>query len=198
MLDIIYDKTDKGREEIASRKFGLSVKTRSLLLLIDGKTAASDLLAKLSSVGLDISRLDELIEGDFIGPRAIAEPESQAAQEAADASQPAPNLASTATEQASSFREGMSDADRFQAVYRFYNESIKANLGFRGFTLQLKVEKAADMADFEQLRVPFLKAVMKVCDRDTARKLRDRLDPLLYLGDIHLDSFIEVKKNGTE
>ncbi len=197
MLDIIYDKTDKGREEIASRKFGLSVKTRSLLLLIDGKTAASDLLAKLSSVGLDISRLDELIEGDFIGPRLIPEPESQAAQEAAVASEPA-RLASTATEQASSFREGMSDADRFQAVYRFYNESIKTNLGFRGFTLQLKVEKAADMADFEQLRVPFLKAVMKVCDRDTARKLRDRLDPLLYLGDIHLDSFIEVKKNGTE
>ncbi|MBR7782020.1 hypothetical protein [Undibacterium luofuense] len=195
MLDTIYDKTDKGREEIASRKFGLSVKTRSLLLLIDGKTPANDLLAKLSSVGLDISRFDELIEGDFIGPKAVPEPE---AQPALATSTPQAESNSATTESASAFREGMSDADRFQAVYRFYNESIKANLGFRGFTLQLKVEKAADMSDFEQLRIPFLKAVMKVCDRDTARKLRDRLDPLLYLGDIHLDSFIEVKKNAAE
>jgi hypothetical protein len=195
MLDIIYDKTDKGREEIASRKFGLSVKTRSLLLLIDGKTSAHDLLAKLSSVGLDISRFDELIEGDFIGPKAVPEPE---AQPAAATSAPQTESNSAANESVSAFREGMSDADRFQAVYRFYNESIKANLGFRGFTLQLKVEKASDMSDFEQLRIPFLKAVMKVCDRDTARKLRDKLDPLLYLGDIHLDSFIEVKKNAAE
>jgi hypothetical protein len=49
----------------------------------------------------------------------------------------------------------MSDADRFQAVYRFYNESIKANLGFRGFTLQLKVEKAADMADLNNCAFRF-------------------------------------------
>ena len=72
------------------------------------------------------------------------------------------------------------NARRFQAISKFFNDTIKSTLGFRGFTLQLKVERAANMQDFEDLRNIYIDAVLKAKGKDVARGLRDRLDQLLY------------------
>src|SRR3712207_7164496 len=46
LMTAFYDKTDKGREEIATRKHHLSARLRSLLLVIDGKHDAEGILEK--------------------------------------------------------------------------------------------------------------------------------------------------------
>ncbi|MBV7538390.1 hypothetical protein KW842_21680 [Duganella sp. sic0402] len=65
------------------------------------------------------------------------------------------------------------------AVYDFYTRTIKSTIGLRGFTLQLKVEKAATLDDLRQLRDPYVEAVLKAKGRDQAALLAQQLDQLL-------------------
>ncbi|MEO7497460.1 MAG: hypothetical protein ABIT83_10045, partial [Massilia sp.] len=85
--------------------------------------------------------------------------------------------------------EFASDAERFRALYDFYNQTIKSAIGLRGFTLQLKVEKAGDLAAMRALRLPYLQAVYKSKGSEMVRSLRDRLDHLLG-GKPAVDDFI--------
>lgn len=66
-----------------------------------------------------------------------------------------------------------------RAVYEFYTKTIKSTIGLRGFSLQLKVEKAATLEELRQLRDPFLEAVQKAKGRDKAALLAQQLDQLL-------------------
>ncbi len=59
-----YDKTEKGREEIATRKYQLPTRLRSLLVLVDGRQTDEDLVQKMGALGLNESSLQKLqIEG---------------------------------------------------------------------------------------------------------------------------------------
>ena len=62
----IFEKTQRGRDEIATRKYGLASRLRWLLVLIDGKTNKAELLQKVSGLGLDAESLSELVNSDFI------------------------------------------------------------------------------------------------------------------------------------
>ena len=59
-----YDKTDKGRDEIATRRFQLPTRLRSLLVLVDGKQTDDELIQKMAALGLNELSLSKLeIEG---------------------------------------------------------------------------------------------------------------------------------------
>lgn len=188
MFASIYDKTDKGRQEIATRQFQLQNRLRTLLVMVDGKQSAAELLRKVQALGLDESSVQELIDGDFISPIkdsvevVTTLPVTPDALEPVQYQQGSPDPSTVSTSVSDVPLPELSGAEQFQAVYRFFNETIKANLGFRGFALQLKVERAGNLEDFEYLRIPFLEAVMKAKGRDFARNLRDQLDILLYQG----------------
>jgi len=174
MSTAVYDKSDKGREEIATRAHHLAPRLRTLLVLIDGRHNVADLLAKVAGLGLNEQNLAELLEGGFIRDIAAA------------AATPAPAPASAAVAPASApaaeavLPEGQ---NQFEAIYHFYNETIKNTLGLRGYGLQLKVEKAGSVEDFRELRRAYLEAVQKSRGPEMARSLRERLDQLLYLGE---------------
>ena len=68
---------------------------------------------------------------------------------------------------------------QFQSVYDFYNKTIKNTIGLRGFTLQLKVEKASSVAELRELRQPYIEAVQKARGSETAAALARQLDQLL-------------------
>ena len=70
-------------------------------------------------------------------------------------------------------------AERFRALYAFYNQTIKSTIGLRGIVLQLKVEKAGGIEDFRAPRLPYLQAMFKAKRREVAASLRDHLDTLL-------------------
>ncbi|MFP5393660.1 MAG: hypothetical protein ACLGI6_19265 [Gammaproteobacteria bacterium] len=65
-MSILFDKTDKGREEIATRKYRVSPRLRSLLVMIDGQRPLEDLLANLGAIGVTEESIDELLRDEFI------------------------------------------------------------------------------------------------------------------------------------
>lgn len=178
-MTAIYDKTDKGREEITTRKNGLPSRLRPLLVMIDGKKAANELLEKVAGLGLGADSLGELVDGGYI--QAVTQPEP--------AAPPPPPVEVPA---AAAAADAPVPENRFMAVYQFYNETIKSMIGLRGYALQLKVEKAATLEELRQLRQPYLDAVLKAKGNETARSLRSRLDALLGAEENHPASLIEA------
>lgn len=191
MNSCIYDKTDKGREEIATRKYHVAAKLRTLLVMIDGRQPLSGLMKNLGPLGLSEEHVDQLLSEEYIvlvggaPSESAAEPAPQAVARApvsARARMLARNAARQERMQGTEQDEQPDVADeaiRFRALYAFYIETIKATLGLRGLPLQLKVEKAAAIGDFRALRLPYLQAAFKAKGRDAALDLRERLDDLL-------------------
>lgn len=63
---IIFDKTESGRTEIATRGQTVAPRLRTLLLLVDGKTGNEELLRKVAGLGLGQTHLDELLQAGLI------------------------------------------------------------------------------------------------------------------------------------
>jgi hypothetical protein len=177
MTNSIFDKTDKGREEIATRKYHLATRLRTLLLLIDGKHRTEDLLTKLTGMGLTEESLTELLNDGFI--QAVATAPAAARPQAA----PVTPQASVQAAVSSGARILPDGQTQFEAIYHFYTETIKSTIGLRGYGLQLKVEKAGTIEELRELRRPYLEAVLKAKGNEMARGLRLRLDELLYYGE---------------
>jgi hypothetical protein len=176
MQNIIFDKTDKGREEIISRKYRLATRLRTLLVMIDGKHSSTDLLAKVASLGLNQASIDDLENQGFIQRQGVATaaPRPSPAVAAVQAAAPVTTLEDTQNSQINS-------VELFQVLYDFYTETIKQNLGLRGYNIQFIVERATTLQDFHELRAPFLDAINKSQTEKKALELRDQLDELLSI-----------------
>lgn len=178
MTTCVYDKTDKGREEIATRKYHVPPRLRTLLVMIDGKRSSDALITDLNGIGLNQASFDQLLRDDYIRLVALAAtPPAPAPAPVQREVAPVPQL-----ETASPREDSVAPADsgeRFRSLYDFFNQTIKSTIGLRGIGLQLKVEKCSSVDDFRALRLPYLEAVHKARGRETALSLRDRLDGLL-------------------
>jgi hypothetical protein len=159
MQNIIFDKTDKGREEIITRKFHLASRLRTLLVLVDGKHTSDDLLGKVAAIGLTQASLEELEQQGYIQRQNSS-------------------IVQTDDDYANS---QINSIELIQVLYNFYTESIKQNLGLRGYNLQFIVERATTLQDFHDLRTAFLDAVNKVQSEKKAFEIRDQLDELLSI-----------------
>lgn len=177
----IFDKSDKGREEIVTRKYKLAPRLRSLLVLVDGKKSARELLLQVVGLGLDQDSLDHLYEQQFIepssSPMAMVKPMPIQQQDDSASDEKVDVLA--AIPQVDGSKVGLIGASQLLALQTFFNTTIKSTIGLRGFTLQLKVERATSLEDFRNLRQPYYEAVGKAKGQDMALALRERLDQLL-------------------
>lgn len=79
-LKAVYKKTQKGQEEMARRTV-LGMRERTLLVMVDGKTTAADLLARAQHMPDPQGLLAKLIDGGFIEAEraAVAPPTMSAA-----------------------------------------------------------------------------------------------------------------------
>jgi hypothetical protein len=174
----VYDKTEKGREEIATRKYQLPARLRTLLVMIDGRHPLETVLSKIGGLGLSGASVDELFEQGYIalvpGAEVVPEPVKAPVRKLPLAKRPHIPSASVQNEIA-----GMHEAESYATVLDFYTQTIKQVLGLRGFTLQLKVDKAATLAELAALREPYLEAIEKAKGEELARSLAERLDKLL-------------------
>jgi hypothetical protein len=66
MSAIIYEKSDKGREEIATRRYQLPSRLRTLLVTIDGIHSADALLKNVAGLGLGEQSIQFLLDQQFI------------------------------------------------------------------------------------------------------------------------------------
>ncbi|PFH07973.1 hypothetical protein BCF11_0323 [Collimonas sp. PA-H2] len=191
---IIFDKTERGRTEIATRGQTVAPRLRTLLLLVDGKTSSDELLRKVAGLGLGQEHLEELLQAGLI--QASGDDGAAAVSTAATATTAAVPAAAPAPQAAAAPAKSIAPAapipleqilppgqTQFEAIYHFYNDTIKSMIGLRGYGLQLKVERASSVEDFRELRQAYLEAVLKAKGEEIARSLRGRLDQLLYLGE---------------
>ncbi len=123
--NLLYRKTQKGAEAIATRQHGLSPKQRSLLILVDGKRSVDDLARLGAAQGDAVQVLEALLAAGCIEATAGA---VAASEPAAAAPNPAFNLA---------------EAQRFVA------RRLTDILGPHAEDLCLRIEAARNVQDFQ-------------------------------------------------
>ncbi|GCB02828.1 hypothetical protein [Ralstonia sp. SET104] len=92
-LSARFEKTDAGRQEIATRSGALSRSSRALLIMVDGQVTGEDLAMRAGQLGLQAQAVFELVQAGLIQRAAdaageptfvqVAEPQSEAPQPAA-------------------------------------------------------------------------------------------------------------------
>ncbi|RAS11411.1 hypothetical protein [Cupriavidus alkaliphilus] len=192
MVDPIYRKTQAGQDEIRSRARKLDHKLRALLLMVNGERREQALLAQVAGMGIGPEAMATLLAQGLV--EAVAEPAQppasapqapvRVAPPAADtnlfsvyAMRHAP-VAEVAAPPHTSAAAAHSPAEiqAYQRLYHFYTDVIGQHLGLRGYMLQVKVEKAADLPALMALREPLHAALLKARGDITARAIMAQLD----------------------
>lgn len=146
---MIWVKTDAGRVEMQTRALVKDRPRRNLLLLIDGTKSEEMLLANLA--GISAQDFQELRKLDLIAPAAGAVTVGTAPRVTT------PDLARPTVPQA--LAASPLDYSQFTAAL---TQLISANLGLRGFTLTLAVDKASTI---EELREVAQRVVEQIRER---------------------------------
>ena len=65
-LRAILQKTDKGVEEITTRKHKLEQRLRMVLIVVNGRATGAELVAKFAQIGDVTPMIEQLLAGGFI------------------------------------------------------------------------------------------------------------------------------------
>jgi hypothetical protein len=145
---VIWVKTDAGRVEMQTRALVKERARRNLLLLIDGVKSEEMLLANLAGISAD--DFQELRKLDLIAPAAGAVTVNAARAVSAESARPTvPLPLDTKTLDYSEFTAALT-------------QIISSQLGLRGFTLTLAVDKASTI---EELRDVARRVIDQIRDR---------------------------------
>ena len=144
---MIWAKTDEGRAEMQSRARVKERARRNLLLLIDGTKSEEMLLGSLTGVTVD--DFQELRKLDLIAPAAGAVSTGGVARAASpDSNRPTVPQALAGAATAAAAAPSPEEQARFSAVL---TQLISANLGLRGFTLALAVDKSSSSEELREV-----------------------------------------------
>jgi hypothetical protein len=146
---VIWVKTDAGRAEMQNRALIKERARRNLLLLIDGAKSEEMLLANLAGISAD--DFQELRKLDLIAPAAGAVTVGNPAR--------ANNFEATRPTMPQSLDDRSLDYSQFTAAL---TKLISSQLGLRGFTLTLAVDKASTI---EELRDVAQRVLEQIRDR---------------------------------
>lgn len=170
----ILSKTEAGREEIEHRTRKLPTVLRSLLLVVDGQRDVAQLRTVAAGLHGPPDALEQLVALGLIGvggqPSAGAR--ATAGVSAANGAQAAPAAAVPAATPA--FAVG-DTSSRYGVLYALMSDAVREQLGLRGYFLQLKIERSADLAELAQLLPDLRAAVAKTRDAAWAEELDRRL-----------------------
>jgi hypothetical protein len=145
---VIWAKTDAGRAEMQSRALIKDRARRNLLLLIDGTQSEDMLLGKLAGVTAD--DFQELRKLDLIAPATGAVSVGHATRAAnADSTRP-------------TVPQALASSPEHRQFSTALRRLISGQLGLRGFTLTLAVDKASTV---EELRAVAQRAIEQIRER---------------------------------
>jgi hypothetical protein len=130
-------KTESGHQVMKDRSIALSPRQRSALILFDGKRTLAQVLDATATTGVTREDVDKLFE---YGLLADASPATTAAETAA---------AATAAEVVKHHKQ-RTPQERYSEAYPIATR-LTAELGLRGFRLNLAVEAAADYEGLVQV-----------------------------------------------
>lgn len=164
--DDILSKTEAGREEIERRTRKLPTVLRSLLLVVDGQRDVAQLRAVATGLHGPPDALEQLVGLGLIGVGGQASVSAPVRAAAPVAATPAAPVSLPGVGDASS---------RYGVLYALMSDAVREQLGLRGYFLQLKIERSADLAELAQLLPDLRAAVAKARDVALADELDRRL-----------------------
>ena len=150
-------KTAKGVEEIETKKFKLSVRTRTLLILVDGVKKLNAIREMAVKLGLPPGLIDELIEQGFVEVKSAPAAVRLVAAGDASGADGNPTPSAPATEPAPMANEH----EKFRVAKKFINDAIVNSLGIKAFFFTLKLEKCGTRQELSELLEPFSNALAK-------------------------------------
>lgn len=169
----VFCKTDKGRQELKTRSDRIDQRCRSLLLLVDGKTPAFELMERVAGLAITREHFQKLIDLELVAPvdtRAASPP--PAASSPVVVERRAPVIESAPVH--------ITNAEKFIQAGNFMNQTAKDLMGlFAAVGFQQKVALASSLEDLRKLRQPMVDAITKSKGESFARGMAAELDRLL-------------------
>jgi hypothetical protein len=158
----IYAKTEEGVRELKERKRNLPVALRSLLIMVDGNRSVSEVLDRARVLRVDVTALVTLERAGLIAKRFSAPSAAESG-----AAQPARS-------------EG--EVERFLAAQQRLSNAINEHLGFRGYMMMMRLQRASNLRDLRDLLPDFAQAVVKRIGMDAATPIVSELEQLIVRG----------------
>ncbi len=121
----LYFKTDAGKQEIQDRGHRLPSSLRSLLLMVDGQRDQAQLRELISGLHAPDDALEQLVVMGLVGRGETSLPMALA---------PLPGEVTMPAE-----------FGRYRRLYEIVSDTVRRHLGLKGYFMQLKVEKCADV-----------------------------------------------------
>lgn len=174
----IFAKTEVGLLELKNRSARLDQRCRSLLLLIDGKVPAHDVIARLAGLGITREHFQKLLDLGCVAPVVEKGTSVPTAVQAAPLQGPVPERRAAVAPVPVTVN--ISNADKFIAVGNFMNQTAKDLMGlFAAVSFQQKVSRASSLDDLKALRQPMLDAITKAKGESIARGMAMELDRVM-------------------
>jgi hypothetical protein len=157
----IYAKTDEGVRELKERKLSLPIALRSVLIMIDGNRTVADILERARTLRVDASALAALERAGLIVKRfsapSIDEGKEAPVQRSAD------------------------EIERFIAAQAELSELINKHLGFRGYLLMMRLQRAQNLRDLHDFLPDFAQALVKRVGMEAATPIVSELERLIVV-----------------
>lgn len=169
----VFCKTERGRQEVKTRSNLIDQRCRCLLLLIDGKIPAQELIDRVAGLAITRAHFQKLLDLKLVEP--VAEsvgspPEPLAVLPGADRRAPVTEAPPVQ----------ISNAEKFIQAGNFMNQTAKDLMGlFAAMGFQQKVAKASSLDDLRKLRQVMVEAITKSKGESFARGMAAEFDRLL-------------------
>jgi hypothetical protein len=155
----IYTKTEAGVRELRERKLNLPIALRSLLIMIDGSRSVADVLERARALRVDAEAIAELERVGLVARKFGA---------------PSTTKSAAAPEE----RSG-DEVERFIAIQRKLSDVVNAHLGFRGYLLMMRLQRAENLRDLHDFLPDFARALVKRMGIDAAAPIVAEFERLI-------------------
>ena len=139
---MIYTKTETGQQVVKDRSVALTPRQRSAFILFDGKRSVDGVLAATAGMGVTLEDIQFMAERGLL---AVLQGGAVAAAPVTSAASAAPALAGAPVQDPAPapavVRSSRTNQERYQDAYPIAT-ALTANMGLRGFRLNLAVEGA--------------------------------------------------------
>jgi hypothetical protein len=155
----IYAKTEAGVRELQERKLNLPIALRSLLIMIDGNRTIADVLERARALRVDADAVAALERAGLIA-RKFGAP-------------------SAVTGAAETEERSEDEVARFISAQRKLSDTINAHLGFRGYLLMMRLQRAENLRDLHDFLPDFAQALVKRIGIDAAAPIIAEFERLI-------------------
>jgi hypothetical protein len=157
--DEIYGKTEDGIRELKERKLSLPIALRSLLIMVDGKRSVADVLERAQALHVDLTAVVALERAGLIAKRFSA-----------------PSVAEAGT---ASVARSQDEVARFIAIQKRLSDLLNEHLGFRGYMMMMRLQRAENLRDMHDLLPDVAKALVKRIGIERATPIVSELEKLI-------------------